>query len=229
MTIQAFIDKVQGGLIVSCQALADEPLHGAFIMSRMALAAEQGGAVGIRANGADDIFSIHQTVRLPIIGIEKDGNEGVYITPTFAHAQRIAEAGASVIALDATLRPRPDSNTLDDLIERIHNKLNLPVMADVSTLEEAFKAQALGADIIGTTLAGYTPYSRQLTDPDWELLQAMVKQLSVPIIAEGRIHTPEHARQALQLGAVAVVVGGAITRPQQITTRFVNEIKSING
>jgi len=220
-----FIIAVRGQLIVSCQALPDEPLHGAYIMARMALAAQQGGAAGIRANTPDDIRAIKATVSLPVIGIFKDGDTGVYITPTFEHARLVAEAGADIIALDATLRPRPDGSTLPDLIRAIHEQLGKPVMADVSTLDEALAAQAAGADIAGPTLSGYTPYSPPLTTPDWVLIRAMIAQLRIPVIAEGRIHTPEDAVTALELGALAVVVGGAITRPQQITARFTQRIK----
>jgi N-acylglucosamine-6-phosphate 2-epimerase len=225
LTRDQFVEQVRGGLIVSCQALPNEPLHGAEMMARMALAAWLGGAVGIRSNGADDIQAIRATVQLPIIGIYKDGEEGVYITPTFRHAQVVAEAGADVIALDATGRPRPDGVSLADMIERIHTHLHKLVMADISTLEEAHAAQAAGADLVASTLSGYTPYSPKLNGPDFDLLRAMASGLSVPIIAEGRITTPDEARQALDCGATAVVVGGAITRPQQITARFVGTLR----
>jgi N-acylglucosamine-6-phosphate 2-epimerase len=224
--LDSFIHQVRGKLIVSCQALPDEPLHGSAIMARMALAAQQGGAAGIRANGPDDIRAIKATVSLPIIGIYKDGEQGVYITPTLAHARQVAEAGADIIAIDATKRPRPDGQSLAALIRAIHEELGKPVMADISTLEEALQAQDLGADLVAPTLAGYTPYSSTLDTPDWPLLSAMVASLRVPIIAEGRIHTPEDALHALKLGALAVVVGGAITRPQLITARFVQTLQN---
>lgn len=225
---QQFIEQVKGGLIVSCQALPGEPLHGADIMARMALAAYQGGAVGIRANGPDDIRAIRAVVPLPIIGILKDGSEGVYITPTLRHAQAVAEAGAAVVALDATGRPRPDGSALPDLIARIHSECGMPVMADVSTLDEALAAEQAGADFAAPTLAGYTPYSQRLKGPDFELLRAMVEALKIPVIAEGRIKTPKQARMALDYGALAVVVGGAITRPQQITAQFVESLRDFH-
>lgn len=225
MTKDQFVEQVRSGLIVSCQALPNEPLHGAHMMGRMALAAWLGGAVGIRANGADDIQAIRKTVQLPIIGIYKDGDEGVYITPTFRHAQVVAEAGADVVALDATQRPRPDGTQLSDIISAIHIHLNKLVMADISTLDEALAAQAAGADLVASTLSGYTPYSPKLNGPDFELLRAMADRLDIPIIAEGRITTPDEARQALACGVTAVVVGGAITRPQQITARFVEYLR----
>jgi N-acylglucosamine-6-phosphate 2-epimerase len=227
LTKEQFIEQVKGGLIVSCQALPGEPLHGADIMARMALAAWQSGAVGIRANGVDDIRAIRQTVPLPIIGIFKDGDSGVYITPTLSHARMVVEAGADMVALDGTQRPRPDGSSVAALIEGIHTELGKPVMADVSTLEEARACEAAGADFVAPTLAGYTPYSRQLAGPDFELLRAMVAALKVPIIAEGRIMTPDEARLALVYGALTVVVGSAITRPQVITARFVEQLRDL--
>ncbi len=219
------------GLIVSCQALEHEPLHGSHIMARMALAAQQGGAVGIRANTPEDIRAIRETVSLPIIGIYKREYEGspVYITPTFAEAKAIAEAGAQMIALDATQRLRPNGETLEELIRRIHEELDLPVMADCSTLDEAVKAAELGADVVSSTLAGYTPYSRKTDGPDFELLQEMLAAVRVPVFAEGRFHTPEQVAKALKMGCYAVVVGGAITRPQEITARFTAGIRYLLG
>lgn len=214
-------EQLQGGLIVSCQALVDEPLHGAPIMARMAVAAAQGDAVGLRANSPPDIRAIRAAVDLPLIGLYKDGSQGVYITPTFVHAKAVVEAGADVVALDATTRPRPGGATLAEIIERIHAELARPVLADVSTAEEGVAAQAAGADFVSTTLSGYTAYSPQLTGPDLALVRALAERLAVPVLAEGRIHTPADARLALEAGAWAVVVGGAITRPQQITARFV--------
>lgn len=225
LTKEMFINHVRGGLIVSCQALPHEPLHGAEMMARMAMAAWQGGAVGIRANGEADIRAIRKTVTLPVIGIEKDGDTGVYITPTFNHARRVVEAGADIVALDATKRPRPDGSTVAELIERIHTDLHRPVMADVSTGEEALAAEAAGADFVAPTLAGYTPYSRQLNGPDFELLRTIIASVKIPVIAEGRIMTPDDAWIALTAGALAVVVGSAITRPQLITARFVERLR----
>jgi putative N-acetylmannosamine-6-phosphate epimerase len=226
--LNAFLNRVRGGLIVSCQALDDEPLHGSPIMARMALAAQQGGAVGIRANGPDDIRAIRHAVPLPIIGLYKEGKEGVYITPTFDHARAVAQAGADVIAIDATERPRPGGETLAELIQRIHAELNRPIMADVSTLAEAQAAAAYGADLVGPTLAGYTPYSPPADDP-LILLRAIAAASPVPVIAEGRISTPEQARAALATGALAVVVGSAITRPQWITARFAQALTGGHG
>lgn len=220
-----FVEQVRGGLIVSCQALEHEPLHGAHIMARMAVAAKEGGAVAIRANSPEDIYAIKQAVDLPIIGLFKDGEAGVYITPTLRHARAVADAGADIIALDATDRPRPDGRTLAELIADIRGQLGKPVLADVSTLDEGVAAETMGADLVAPTLSGYTEYSPGLDGPDFTLIQALVERLSVPVIAEGRIRTPEEARAALDMGVLAVVVGSAITRPQWITAQFVAHIR----
>ncbi len=225
LTRDQFVQQVRGGLIVSCQAHSGEPLHSSDIMARMALAASMGGAVGIRANGADDIHAIRATIRLPIIGIYKEGDEGVFITPSFRCAQVVAEAGANVVALDGTQRPRPDGSKLADIVAAIHTQLGKLVMADISTLEEALAAEAAGADLVASTLSGYTPSSPKLDGPDFELIRQMSARLRVPVIAEGRILTPDDAQRAILCGATSVVVGGAITRPQQITARFVERLR----
>ncbi|MCU0465558.1 MAG: N-acetylmannosamine-6-phosphate 2-epimerase [Anaerolineae bacterium] len=226
MDVGAFLSRVRGQLIVSCQALPNEPLHGAQIMARMALAAQVGGAAGIRANSPADVRAIRQAVDLPLIGLYKDGDRGVYITPTIAHAVEVAEAGADVVALDATHRPRPNGDTLTAQIEAIHRCGKL-ALADVSTLDEALDAQEAGADLAAPTLSGYTDYSPKLDGPDYALIQQMVQALRIPVIAEGRIRTPHEARLALGYGAVAVVVGSAITRPQLITEQFVRGLTAV--
>ncbi|MCX7782961.1 MAG: N-acetylmannosamine-6-phosphate 2-epimerase [Meiothermus sp.] len=212
-------------LIVSCQARADNPLHGPQFMAAMARAAQQGGAKGIRANGAQDIQSIRSVTDLPIIGINKRLIEGyeVYITPDFAAAREVAEAGADIIALDATVRPRP-KESLAELIHLIRAELDKPVFADVSTLEEGLYAARLGADFIATTLSGYTPYSPKIEGPDFGLIQQLVAGVGVPVIAEGRFWTLEEVSKAFDLGASAVVVGTAITNPREITRRFVQGV-----
>lgn len=221
-------DRLKGGLIVSCQAQPDEPLHGSSLMAAMARAAAQAGAVGIRSEGPDDVRAIRQAVDLPILGLYKikQPDHPVYITPTFEAAQAIARAGADAIALDATTDRRPDGLTLAETIRRIHDELKLPVMADVSTLEEGLRAEQLGADVVGTTLSGYTPQSPKQEEPDWRLLQDLVAQARIPVIMEGRIWEPAQARRALELGAWAVVVGSAITRPQLIAARFTSAMGS---
>jgi len=183
-----------------------------------------GGAVGIRANGPTDIAAIRAAVDLPIIGIYKADLPGfaVRITPTIEHAVQVAEAGADIIAFDATLRPHPDSLLLEERVRRIRRRTGRLIMADISTIQEGQAAEAAGADLAATTLSGYTEDSPAQTGPDFELLESLVSLLKIPVIAEGRIVTPEQAARALELGAFAVVVGGAITRPQSITARFVS-------
>jgi N-acylglucosamine-6-phosphate 2-epimerase len=224
MKLEIFLNHVRGRLIVSCQALADEPLHGAEIMARMALAAQQGGAAAIRANSPIDIRTIKAQVDLPLIGLYKIGSEGIFITPTRQYALEVIEAGADVVAIDATNRPRKPDESLQSIIATIHEQGRL-VLADVSTLEEAIAAQDAGADLVAPTLSGYTDYSPKLACPDYALIQAMAQTLTIPVIAEGRIRTPDEARLALDYGAVAVVVGSAITRPQIITATFADALK----
>ncbi|MGW6485740.1 N-acetylmannosamine-6-phosphate 2-epimerase [Streptomyces sp. NPDC055056] len=213
------------GLVVSCQALPGEPLHGADIMARMARAALQGGAVGVRVNGPEDIAAVRAAVSVPVIGLWKAGDTGVYITPTLDHARRVAAAGADVVALDATARPRPDGLSLTETIIALHAD-GVRVMADVSSYEEGIAARAAGADAVATTLSGYTDTGPVPTGPDFELLAALTARLDVPVIAEGRIATPDEAARALALGAHAVVVGGAITRPADITQRFAAALRT---
>jgi len=228
MTLEhTVLERLRGGLIVSCQARGENPLAGLAFMAAMAQAAELGGAVGIRASGAADIAAIRARVHCPIIGIDKVWTDGfeVYITPTFAAAGPIAAAGADIVAVDGTPRPRAQGETLAHLIRRIHDDLGTLVMADASTWEEGVAAAELGADIVATTMSGYTPYSRQASGPDLEMLRQLARHVDVPIIVEGKIWHPEEVRQALDLGAWAVVVGTAITNPLEITRRFVAAIR----
>lgn len=223
MTVPAEALIPPRSLAVSCQARADNPLHGPAFMTAMAQAAEQGGALALRANGPADIAAIRAVSRLPIIGILKrwDDRFPVYITPDFASAQAIAAAGADIIALDATDRPR-DGEPLDRLIARIRDELGKPVFADCATLEDGVRAAALGASYIATTLSGYTPdtEARKALGPDIALIEALAKAVSVPIVAEGRFEQPEQLKAAFKAGAHAVVVGTAITNPREITRRF---------
>jgi N-acylglucosamine-6-phosphate 2-epimerase len=210
-------------LAVSCQARADNPLHGPAFMAAMAQAAEQGGALALRANGPADIAAIRTVSRLPIIGILKrwDDRFPVYITPDFASAAAIAAAGPDTLALAATARAR-DGEPLDRLIARIRDELGKPVFADCATLEDGVRAAALGASYIATTLSGYTPETetRKALGPDIALIEALAKAVSVPIVAEGRFEQPEQLELAFAAGAHAVVVGTAITNPREITRRF---------
>ncbi|WP_209847133.1 N-acetylmannosamine-6-phosphate 2-epimerase [Paenibacillus sediminis] len=223
---QPIFERIYKGLIVSCQALEDEPLYGAEVMAKMAKSAELGGAVGIRANSVMDIKAIKQVTRLPIIGIiKKDYDDSeVYITPTLKEVKELMEVGVDFIALDATRRPRPHGEQLESLVAYMKEK-GQKMMADISTLEEAKYAASIGVDCISTTLSGYTSYSPQHQEPDFALVQEAAGELNIPVLAEGRIHMPSQAAQMLILGAHAVVVGSAITRPQLITERYAQEIK----
>ncbi len=201
------------GLIVSCQAPVDSPLHQPLVIAAMAQAAVNNGAVGVRIDTPKHIQAVRACVNVPIIGLWKQVITGydVYITPQFHHAVAVAAAGADIIAIDATMRSRPGDEQLATMIARIHQELNKPVMADVDTIEAAKAAVNAGADIVGTTLFGYTASTKDFTPPGWELLSQMVEQLNIPVICEGGIASPQMARQALALGADAVVVGTAIT------------------
>ncbi|MBM7580129.1 N-acetylmannosamine-6-phosphate 2-epimerase [Jeotgalibacillus terrae] len=213
-------------LVVSCQALEDEPLHGSDTMVKMAFAAMQGGAAGIRANGIEDIKAISKAVDLPVIGLLKKDYPGndIYITPTLEDALLVSQAGADIVALDATDRVRPDGRSLSETIGILKSK-GILVMADISTFEEGIKAASFGVDFVSTTLSGYTPYSKALDGPDLDLVTKLANVLDVPLVAEGRISTPDEAVSALNAGAYFVVVGGAITRPQQITKKFTEKIQ----
>lgn len=225
------VERLRGGLIVSCQAHPADVIYGPDGMASMAGAAQAGGAVGIRANGVADIGAIRQAVTLPIIGIYKQNwaDYGIRITPTLEAAREIADAGADIIAVDATLRgPDEGRPAAPDLIRAIKHTLNLPVMADISTYEEGIAAAAAGADIVATTLSGYTPYSPKLKGPDFELLARLVAALHVPVIAEGRISTPDEARHVLELGGYAMVVGSMVTRPRWITEQYMAALNAFH-
>jgi N-acylglucosamine-6-phosphate 2-epimerase len=219
------LEQVEGGLIVSCQAVEEEPFFRPGMMALFAESAELGGAVGIRAKLAD-IPSIKEACSLPVIGIDKVYVEGydVYLTPRFEDAQRIAAAGADIIALDCTPRTRPGGEPWEQIVARIRSELKLPVMADIATLEEARAAEQAGADIVATTLSGYTSYAPRGAGPDFALLEAILRAVQVPVIAEGGFYTPEEVRAAIDLGAWAVVCGSAITKPIEITKRFVEAL-----
>ena len=227
------IDKLKKGLIVSCQALDDEPLHSSFIMGRMALAAKMAGASGIRANTVSDIKEIKENVDLPIIGIIKKDydNSDVYITPTIDEIDALVNCGVEIIATDATNMKRPKNDGIEDFYKEIRSKHpDIKLMADCSTVEEAVFADKLGFDFIGTTLVGYTPQSKgdHIDADDFKILREIIEKCKHPIIAEGNIDSPEKAKRVLELGAFTVVVGGAITRPQNIAKKFVDCINTLS-
>ncbi|MFC8298676.1 N-acetylmannosamine-6-phosphate 2-epimerase [Micromonospora orduensis] len=218
--MNALIEGIRHRLVVSCQAYPGEPMRTPDTMRRVALAAARGGAAGIRAQGLADIAAIREAVDLPLIGLWKDGDDDVFITPTLEHALSVARAGAHVVALDGTARPRPDGRSLGETIAAVHQLTGALVMADCSTLAEGIAAAAAGADLVGTTLAGYTAYTTKQPGPDLDLVARLAAAVDVPVIAEGRIHTPVQAAQALRAGAWSVVVGTAITHPTTITGWF---------
>ena len=224
------VEGLKGKLIVSCQALPHEPLHSSFIMGRMAVAAKEGGALGIRANTKEDIAEIKSLVELPVIGIVKRDYEDckVYITPTMKEIEELMEVRPEIIAVDATGALRPEGKTLEEFFKEVKAKYpNQLFMADCSTIEEALYADELGFDFIGTTMVGYTKQSEgdKIEENDFEILREIVSKVNHKVIAEGNINTPEKARRVLKLGAYSVVVGSIITRPQLITKSFVEAIE----
>jgi len=215
------------GIIVSCQALEGEPLYGAPIMAKMALAAKLGGAKCIRANSGCDIKAIKQTVDLPVIGIVKREylNSAIYITPTMKEVDEVAESGAEIVAIDATCRNRPDGSTLEEFIKSIRAKYpSLHIMADISTYEEGVKASQLGVDVVSTTLSGYTEETKSTQLPNINLVRKLSRKVPIPVIAEGGIRCPRDLKRALRAGAYSVVIGSAITRPHLITKSFVEAV-----
>ncbi len=223
--------KIKGGLIVSCQALENEPMHSSFIMGRFAKAAAEGGAVGIRANTAEDIAEIKMNVDLPIIGIVKRDYAGseVYITPTMKEVDELMNVGVDIMAIDATNRLRPNGVTLESFVKQIRDKYpSVILMADTSDYDEMIYADKLGFDFIGTTMRGYTSYTKGVKIPDFDLIEKVSAEVSACVIAEGGIWEPNELTKVIECGAFAAVIGGAITRPQNITRRFVNALPQRN-
>lgn len=214
------IETLRGRLLVSCQAYPGEPLRHPESMARIAESAVIGGAAAIRAQGLDDIRLIAERVTVPVIGLWKVGDRGVFITPTLRHALDVVMAGADVVAIDGTRRDRPDGRSLADTIREIHERTGALVMADAGSVDDGLAAQDAGADIVGTTLAGYTGERVRTVGPDLDLVESLSSAISVPLFAEGRVHTPAQARAALDAGAFAVVVGTAITHPSSIASWF---------
>ena len=225
------IKNLKGKLIVSCQALENEPLHSDFIMGRMALAAKMGGASGIRANSVVDIKEIKKQVDLPIIGIIKKDyyDSEVYITPTMKEVDELIEVGVDIIAMDATKRLRPGKKSLKDFFIEVRKKYpNQIFMADCSTVDEAVFADEIGFDFIGTTMVGYTKESEglKIEANDFEILRDILAKVKHDVIAEGNINTPKKCKRVIELGAYSVVVGSIITRPQLITKEFTKALEN---
>ena len=224
------IESVFHKLIVSCQALPEEPLHSSFIMGRMAVAAKEGGAGGIRANSVEDIREIKKNVDLPIIGIIKRDYPGcsVRITPTIREVDELMQVKPDVIAVDATCRRRPDGRKLEEFYAEIREKYPQQLlMADCSTMQEMLYADKLGFDFIGTTLVGYTEECKgcQIEKNDFELIRELIKRVKHPVIGEGNINTPQKLKRVMEIGVYSVVIGSAITRPQLITKKFTDALK----
>ncbi|MBO0991770.1 N-acetylmannosamine-6-phosphate 2-epimerase [Bacillus sp. SD088] len=225
--MKEIIQNLKGSFVVSCQALEHEPLYGSRFMAQMAVAVVEGGAQAIRANGPDDIRAIKAKVRVPIIGLYKKEYSGceVYITPTINEVKAIVEAGADIIAFDATNRPRPDGKNLEEFIGLIKERYpDIPLMADIATLEEGIVAAHYRVDVVSTTMSGYTGNTRHINTFDRKLLRDLIRTVDIPIAAEGRILTPEEAACCMKSGAHLVVVGTAITRPQEITKLFYHKL-----
>lgn len=222
MTIE-LLNSLRGRLVVSCQAYPGEPMRDPVIITAVALAALEGGAAGIRAQGLDDIKMIRSRTTTPLIGLVKVGQDGVFITPTVTDARNVCSAGADIVAVDGTTRSRPDHQPLAASIGAIHAAGKF-AMADIGSLEDARHSVAAGVDCVSSTLAGYTASRAPSVGPDIDLLAELVKNLEIPVFAEGRIRNPVDARRCLDAGAFAVVVGTAITHPTRITRSFLAEL-----
>jgi len=230
MSENNFLTTVKGKLVISCQALADEPLHSPFIMARMARAAKQAGAAAIRCNSVVDIQAIQDETHLPIIGLDKVDypDSPVYITPTMKEMWAVAATGAEVVACDVTGQTRPNGEQLADIVAQMRIEFpNTLLMADTDCLDSVRLADELGFDIIGTTMHGYTPATKglDLSADDFDYLKQVLQTAQHPVIAEGKVNTPAKLRRCLDLGCHAVVVGGAITRPLQIAEEFIAAIQ----
>lgn len=224
--MNAVLESLKGKLVVSCQAYPGEPMLDPNTMTQVAQAAVTGGAAAIRAKGLGDLRAMRPVVDVPIIGLVKVGTEGVYITPTLEDCLEVAGTGVEIVALDGTRRPRPDGRTLAETITSLKEQFpDVLVMADCGSRDDAVAAAEAGADILGTTLAGYSGERPKTQGPDWEVVEELVALGSLPVFVEGRVHSPENAAAAIQRGAWAVVVGTAITHPSTITSWFVNAVE----
>jgi len=217
------IARLRHGLVVSCQAAESSPLSRSGIIAALALVAEQQGAVGVRVNGSRNIRAVRKSVKIPVVGIEKRQLEGypVYITPTFSSLRRVVRAGADIVALDCTARPRPKGQSLPELIRAARGESIVPLMADVSSVDEGLAAADLGIDLIATTLYGYTGETSGTRGPGFRLLKGLVRETRLPVVVEGRVHSPDDLKRAFDLGAYAVVVGAAITGVDWLVRQFV--------
>lgn len=218
------LDQLADGLIISCQAYPGEPMNRPEIMAAVAQSAVRGGACAIRAQGVADLMAVREVVPTPLIGLVKSGTEGVFITPTLDSALSVAATGCEIVALDGTRRPRPDGRSLAETITRLRDTWpDVLVMADCGSVADALAAVAAGADVVGTTLAGYTTERRLTAGPDLAVLAEICASTDIPVIAEGRYATTEHIREARRAGAFAVCVGSAVTHPERITQTLLRD------
>ncbi len=230
MTKQELFERIKGKVIVSCQAVPGEPLYveEKSIMYLMARAAKQAGTPMIRTSSVRDVVAIKEETGLPVIGLIKvqDDGFGSYITPTMKEVDALVEAGSDIIALDCTDQKRGDGKSISEFIREVREKYpDAVLMADISTYEEGVNAWKLGMDLVGTTMSGYTAHSVKLDGPDYELVRKLSATVDIPVIGEGRVHSPGQAVEMLDAGAYAVVVGGAITRPLEIAQRFIRAVE----
>lgn len=228
-SLSEILESTKGSIIVSCQALPGEPMYceEMSLMPFMARAAQEAGSKCIRTSSIRDVVEIKKATGLPVIGLVKRVVEGYasYITPTMQEIDELVAADSDIVALDCTRRVRGDGTTINEFIAQIKAKYpDLVLMADISTFEEGINAQECGVNLVGTTLSGYTDYSPKVNGPDFALVERLAKELTIPVIAEGKVHYPDQAKKMLELGAHAVVVGGAITRPLEIAQRFYQAI-----
>ncbi|MCI8316273.1 MAG: N-acetylmannosamine-6-phosphate 2-epimerase [Lachnospiraceae bacterium] len=231
MTKQELLEQIKGKVIVSCQAVQGEPLYveEKSIMYLMARAAKQAGTPMIRTSSIRDVVAIKEETGLPVIGLIKIQYEGFesYITPTMKEVDALVDAGSDIVALDCTNQKRGDGKSISEFITEVRTKYpDVVLMADISTYEEGVNAWKLGMDLVGTTMSGYTALSPKLDGPDYELVKKLSETVDIPVIGEGRVHSPEQAVKMLEAGAYAVVVGGAITRPLEIAQRFIKAVES---
>ncbi|MDP1676929.1 MAG: N-acetylmannosamine-6-phosphate 2-epimerase [Bacteroidota bacterium] len=219
------IAKLSNGLIVSCRSESDDPFNKPELIAKFALSAQMGGASAIRAQGIENIKAIREEVDLPIIGIIEGRfeNDWICITPDFKDIDKIINAGADIVAIDVTPRKRPNGMDGIEFFDEVRNRYEISLMADISTFEEGIRAAEMGADILATTLSGFTHYTEKFAtdEPDFDLVEQLFRGAKIPVVASGRFWNPQQAKEALERGAFSVVVGSAITRPRDIAKKFV--------
>jgi N-acylglucosamine-6-phosphate 2-epimerase len=223
------LEALRHHLIVSCQAGPESPLNAPHFIAALAQSAEMGGAAGFRVDRPENVAAVRAVSRLPILGIHKIHTPGfeIYITPTYASAEAVVRAGADLLAIDATGRPRPGGETFAGIVQAVHSRLNVPVMADVGTIDQGLQALADGADIIATTMSTSEPFGKPQDGPGLHIVRALVRVTDRPIIVEGQVWTVEDLQACFAAGAYAVVIGSAITVPQFITQRFVKALSGL--